>query len=718
MKNSFATYYWLFLLPLLTLVSGEIKAIEKTTSNQNKSKITSAAKIAQPPKLTGRIIGGKEVTNNTYPFMVAMIKADEEVINSFSCGASLISPTLVLTAAHCLSGFPSVDELEIFIGGTSLANEGQGRRIKLKNILVDKMFFEKAMAFDFDTAVIEGHGDIAILELAESVDNISPIKIITADMFEGLTAEVVTGELINLTVMGWGNRDSSGDVDNSDYPKKLHEVVVPLYDNDQCLNDYKAKYGESHEFQGLSFCAGFSEGKKDACQGDSGGPIVYSKHNEWYQVGVVSGGYGCAQQNAPGIYASIHQYQSIDQLYKSLMPLEALTELEIRRTTIERFPENQQLSLTYQITNLKERDLLIESVTVQTDATQISNDTCFAQTLIAKQSCSFTITANFEGKEQKEVKATVASKHPGVVNSVIRSIGGTQFLLMNQQQGSPLSANYENSIKLFNSNSGEWALESNNGEVSITSAKINDNELSALMATFSSERLHTLFFEYKISSQENYDEFNLVHNGKRLTHDSGESTEFVSYQVTDFSAAENELVFSYSKDSTLSEGNDNVVIKNLSLLFNNRSPLLKLKDDNLTVNELSPVTLDASATIDADSDKLTYLWEHISGPELTVIDNSGAIATFIAPSTDKDETITMKVTVVDDFTNKGLSIAGGEVEQSPTNNSSLITVQVKHVENSIKANATNEESSGGSANIFIIMLLLTAVGVRQSKTKI
>lgn len=91
---------------------------------------------------------------------------------------------------------------------------------------------------------------------------------------------------------------------------------MPIITNQQCrATRYKDKIAE------VMLCAGLvKSGGKDACQGDSGGPLIVNE-GRYKLAGVVSFGYGCAQANAPGVYARVSKF--LDWIKKT-RPMDAL----------------------------------------------------------------------------------------------------------------------------------------------------------------------------------------------------------------------------------------------------------------------------------------------------------------------------------------------------------------------------------------------------------
>ena len=232
---------------------------------------------ANASTLGARIIGGAEAAPNTYPWMVSI--QNKEAGEHF-CGASLIDSTHVLTAAHCIES-EQAENIQVVISEFDLTQgSDQEEKLAVKNIYMHQ-------GYDEDN-------DIAILELATSSTK-TAVKLAGTTLFDGLS----TGDA--LTVMGWGNLVSDGE----EFPNRLQEVQVPLASHESCTTAYA---NVDVSITDNMVCAGLPEGGKDSCQGDSGGPLVYQKDSDWFQVGVVSFGEGCAEEGYPGVYTKVSNY--------------------------------------------------------------------------------------------------------------------------------------------------------------------------------------------------------------------------------------------------------------------------------------------------------------------------------------------------------------------------------------------------------------------------
>ncbi|WP_431043763.1 S1 family peptidase [Streptomyces sp. P1-3] len=255
---------------------------------------------AAPAKPDGQriirpIIGGTETPKDKYPFMAALLsKGKGSATDRQFCGGSLINPSVIMTAAHCVD-VETPKSMEVVVGRTVLSDSQQGQ---VRNV-------RKSMG-EGDPGGITIHPryakdpayDMAFIELDKPVKGIAPIKLPT----QGTDALIRPGA--KATVTGWGNTDT----EMPHFPDRLREVKVPIVSHDECkisYNEYDAK---------VNICAGV-EGK-DSCQGDSGGPLFRTVPGRAtpYQIGIVSYGEGCAAQGAPGVYTSV----SSDKLWKTL----------------------------------------------------------------------------------------------------------------------------------------------------------------------------------------------------------------------------------------------------------------------------------------------------------------------------------------------------------------------------------------------------------------
>ena len=90
----------------------------------------------------------------------------------------------------------------------------------------------------------------------------------------------------------------------------LQDVDITVMSQDYCVANSHLDYSNLDESM---FCAGtldndgdgLVDGGKDSCQGDSGGPVICAENGVPFLTGVVSWGYGCANEGYPGVYADV-----------------------------------------------------------------------------------------------------------------------------------------------------------------------------------------------------------------------------------------------------------------------------------------------------------------------------------------------------------------------------------------------------------------------------
>jgi len=212
-----------------------------------------------------RIVGGKRAARDEYPYFVSW----------GGCGASLIAPDVILSAAHCDGGVFTnsvvVGAYQRWWGQTS----GSAQRRSIVDRVVHPGYDSSSLANDF-----------MIMKLNNPVD--IPIININAD------PEFPSDDDATLTVIGFGSVFEGGWG-----PRLLQEVDVQYVSQEQCNKEYDGDIIED-----VMLCAGVAGGGSDSCQGDSGGPIVQKVDDDLHiQVGVVSWGRGCAREGYSGVYS-------------------------------------------------------------------------------------------------------------------------------------------------------------------------------------------------------------------------------------------------------------------------------------------------------------------------------------------------------------------------------------------------------------------------------
>jgi len=266
-------------------------------------------------KTRGRILGGTEVKESSWPWMVAIYRLEGEIYKSM-CGGSFIREDMILTAAHCLEEIS--DEKR-----KSRLHENQYRIIsgvtKIKRTLAEPHKFDWVERLGLQLKAIHVHpnftfgeynqqdydNDVALLQLQEPVmwtPRVRPICLPGPENF--LTDYKAKFERAYGYVSGWGYTSEG----NLTLPEKLRIVTLGVNNNETCINDEFKKQ--------LMFCAGDGLGQKDACVGDSGGPFAIPLptdedkiQSRYYIMGIVSWAVGrCGDPGVYGYYTRVTNY--------------------------------------------------------------------------------------------------------------------------------------------------------------------------------------------------------------------------------------------------------------------------------------------------------------------------------------------------------------------------------------------------------------------------
>ncbi|XP_068398285.1 transmembrane protease serine 11A [Eschrichtius robustus] len=230
------------------------------------------------PLIMNRIMSGEIVVKSAWPWQASL-----QHNNTHQCGATLISNTWLVTAAHCFKNKANPHQWTVSFGTT--INPPLMKR-NIKRIIAHERYHSQAREYD-----------IAVVQLSPSVTFTDEIRRVCLP-----EASVSFQPNSTVYVTGFGALFYSGESQND-----LRETRLKIISDDVCKQPHM--YGRDIKF-GM-FCAGYLEGIYDACGGDSGGPLVGKDLKDtWYLIGIVSWGDNCGQKNKPGVYTKVAYYRN------------------------------------------------------------------------------------------------------------------------------------------------------------------------------------------------------------------------------------------------------------------------------------------------------------------------------------------------------------------------------------------------------------------------
>ncbi|KAL4713736.1 hypothetical protein ACJJTC_004267 [Scirpophaga incertulas] len=215
-----------------------------------------------------RIVGGTKAPNGSVPYQVSLRYWG---VWHF-CGASLVTPRVILTAAHCVER-ARPEYFKAIVGTNQLRSGGTAYSIR-------KIVTHEA----YDNDLIKN--DIAILFTDKEIELSS-----TVDAIELNDEPLEKGE--DLVLTGWGT---------TSYPGRLPNDLMRLELKSITYEECKEAHSGINDVFETQLCA-LTKAGEGACHGDSGGPLV----REGRQVGVVSWGIPCAK-GKPDVYTRVESF--------------------------------------------------------------------------------------------------------------------------------------------------------------------------------------------------------------------------------------------------------------------------------------------------------------------------------------------------------------------------------------------------------------------------
>jgi secreted trypsin-like serine protease len=241
--------------------------------------------FAAPATADRVVVGGTPADVAQVPWLVALASRDRfgEARSGQFCGGTAISPTTVVTAAHCLgrqalgADWRDVSDLRVITGRTDLRG-GVGAEIPIRSVWANPAYNP-----------LTNGGDVAVVTLDRPLARGAGIAMAGPRDTNGYRPGAVA------RVYGWGDTTGYGS-----YSSVLRSASVTILADEVCESAYPGSADGKYQRSDM-LCAGETVGGRDACQGDSGGPLVAGGR----LIGIVSWGAGCAEAGRPGVYTRI-----------------------------------------------------------------------------------------------------------------------------------------------------------------------------------------------------------------------------------------------------------------------------------------------------------------------------------------------------------------------------------------------------------------------------
>jgi secreted trypsin-like serine protease len=242
------------------------------------SMVLTATALAPPATA---IIGGTVAQTGTFPSLAYVVDFQGQL--AYQCTGTVIAPSLVLTAAHCVENMQT---------GTPFGSSG----FRVVTGAVDPLQAGEPVSTVLGVIVYPGlrrrvdNGDVALLVLSTPT-SVPPIALASPGQAKRLAAGT------SATIVGWGKTA----YEQTSLTEQLQSASTVVQARKWCRRDAPPFFARSEicTITPPSYATG-------VCQGDSGGPLIASGPNgEPIEIGVADHVYGRCSTRHPSVFASV-----------------------------------------------------------------------------------------------------------------------------------------------------------------------------------------------------------------------------------------------------------------------------------------------------------------------------------------------------------------------------------------------------------------------------
>ncbi|CAK2639416.1 Serine protease [Vibrio crassostreae] len=232
--------------------------------------------------VTPYIVNGSDASVTEFPSMASLFIDRIDYDGTYStgpyCGATILDPTHILTAAHCIYGDENAQLFTVVV--PQLQDTSQFPNGSIEKVRVSEVYYRS----DYSNALSDLlRNDIAILKLESSL-NIDAVNDVIYPL--GFSTDLYRSSSENFVAVGHGDTRSGFDSTTI-----LQKAALKYVDKATCINaftDGSALTDNQICFNGdYSPFTGLFNG---TCQGDSGGPVYWQDGSTYRQVGITSFG--------------------------------------------------------------------------------------------------------------------------------------------------------------------------------------------------------------------------------------------------------------------------------------------------------------------------------------------------------------------------------------------------------------------------------------------